>query len=148
MTNEIFKAISYLQGMVKKTNSQYSLDRYERALDELVRHHEKSGDPQQLAHSAWRNAGIALKKRSKYLVGDSEAVWDYLPASASSIHEHMFVDILNRSIPNERYRKILQFLYEGLSVEEIALREGATKEQVRVWISRARAAFRLLWEVA
>lgn len=144
-------AVSSLQqrtDVTKASFDSFELDRTERALDELVRNHTKTGAPKRLVRSARANGLKVVQSRAEHsefsldadLHADKRARAERAVAY-DPMAEFEVLDWLD-STPSVTapQRMLLKALAAGYDAECIALMMGLPVKRVRERISRARKA--------
>ncbi len=160
MTKNVEDAILLLhqrnERLVKKGANVRELEANDLALDELVRCQDRVGNPKMLCKFALKSAYKKLGWREKYHARNTEEDFtDYLAQSADTCCtnelEYKIIEIedfIKRSSTNARTKELFGYLQKDMSVDEIAIKMGVTKERAAVWVSRARKQLKLAWEVA
>ena len=169
MTNDVVEAIAVLQRRCcsQGRNSPYWNERIERALDDLVAHPDRIGNPYHLARNALSNAGHLLDRRQGVcqisLAGDLctlDAMCDLAsrnadrripcrprPATTDDAPVQSAVDLrlhLDRSPMSAGDRWVLGKLADGMTSAELAELLDVPAPRLRVRISHARRRAREL----
>lgn len=127
-----------------------TLDRLDRALDELIAHSDRKGDPAKLANCAWGNAGKVVRRRAA-VVSTNATLADYAdPGLDSAVEQLLFEmqDAIGRSPVGDCDRLIVSILIDGGDAGNVAEVLHTPVTQSRVWVSRARSRVRAVWLAA
>lgn len=173
MTGDVVLAIQQLQGRIGRvptTRNRYWTERYERALDELVRNPDKTGNPTYLARNASANAGKVLKRRLELCTPiqnseDDDAVGRQPrgvsvlkdPAATRALEEvedtvaagelRLVIDAwFAEADLSDRDRTVVEILLREGDEYDVARQLDLTLSQARVCVSRARARARSSWQ--
>jgi DNA-binding CsgD family transcriptional regulator len=165
MTDDVVAAIAILQERCRREGdrSPYWNERIERALDDLVRNPNRTGNPHHLVRNALSNAGQMLDRRrqlcSIQFVGTPADLEVYLdldhrgmldgrrrlhtarPGSWDDAADHHRIAVaswLAHAPLTRKDRRLLQLLAHGTEADEIAAHDNAPVHRVRVQVSRAR----------
>lgn len=140
-------AVAQLQQRAGETHDLYQLDRYDRAIDEVLRHPDKQTPAPFQCRSALANAAKVLKNRRDICRMTS------LEAQTTTLSDHVdhvcgaTVDVVDIHIWLETtpslgadHRQLLQALAAGDDTWTLAAKHGVPVNRMRERISRARAA--------
>jgi hypothetical protein len=127
-----------------------TLDRLDRALDELVAHPDRVGDPAKLADAAWGNAGKVVRARNAVTKTTADDLDDHAAPSVDHVDLLLFevCDVIRRSSLGDRDRAIISMLIVGGDADDVAAVFRSSVTQSRVWVSRARRRARAAWLAA
>ena len=136
-------------------NNIRDLEAIDLALDELTRNSNRTGLPYMLAAFAVKSAYKKLTWRGKYHQGFNDddfacSIMSSLDYSCTDDINYKVIEIrdfIKTSLIKESYKEVLEYLEEGLEVEEIAKIKDVTKFQVRVWVTRARKKIHSEWDM-
>jgi hypothetical protein len=153
LSPDVIQAISLLHQRQSRATQANTIERFDRALDELVRHPSRSGDPQKLANAAWGNAGKVVRDRSRRVIPyeSDQHDWctphtDPYEAAAQRYFVSRIRRFLDRAPLPPRCRPILRALADGSEAQDIAAAAGIPVARARVRISQARAQAREKWK--
>ncbi|MCD5341429.1 hypothetical protein LR392_04195 [Arthrobacter sp. AK04] len=148
---EVQAAVATLQqqaDVARKSRDSFELDRVERALDELVRNHTKTGKPSRMIRSARANAYKVLKDRASFNAFSLDAPELHTEArskaEASAYDAYAEFELLDwlahTSTLNTEQRVLLTAVAHGHDVTSLALVTGVPLQRMRERLSRARRA--------
>lgn len=137
-------AILILQSRAVNASDSYTLERIDRALDEIVRNPSKTDPPEHQVRSALANAAKIIDGRRKLApeISDDDLMMNL------SVDEDGYdlIDLrhwLETAQISVSHRSLLLALVEGAEVRELACQAGVPVERMRERISRARKNARL-----
>ncbi|MGB9894275.1 MAG: helix-turn-helix transcriptional regulator [Candidatus Saccharicenans sp.] len=152
MTKDVQEAmlILYRYEQNLRDKNVYMLDKIDRALDQLSRNPNKTGDPEKMVRSALGNAATVLKNRKNKCFEEQHGPGEVFFSSLDEAgHISIEVrDFLNHPSLSKSDREILFYLMEDKDAREIAKTKGISVNLARVHISRVRARARKLWGAA
>lgn len=145
-----------------------TLERIDRARDELLRHPNRAGDPEQLVSNAWGNAGKVIRDRITLLSGPRDGEEDEVSARKRALRiaelrerygsrdeddlgvslELEVLDVVAHASISSRDRQLVELLMVGVESDEIAERYGVSRSVAQVRASRARRRVQMAWLAA
>jgi DNA-directed RNA polymerase specialized sigma24 family protein len=144
-----------------------TLERIDRARDELLRRPDREGDPEQLVSNAWGNAGKVIRNRITLLAGPRDGEVDEIAAEKradriATLQQRFgerdddsvatlaleIRDVVARASLPQRDKRIMELLMLGMQSNEIAGTCGVPRPVAQVWISRARGRAHTAWIAA
>ncbi len=152
--NEFAQAVATLQGYAgtAASRSHYLTERYDEALNDLLRNPARAGDAGELVDAALANARKKLAHRPALMpraASDSLARLDETGATGTA-PEPAVADELPAWFTKlkPRTRRLIALTALGFPPREVARLEGLTPQQSWVALSRARLRARALLEAA
>lgn len=140
-SSEAQSAYIALQSRILETQDNYTVERAERALDEIIRNPENTTPANHQVRSAWANAGKVLQNRREVApqvhldtpglrLGVTDGDYDAVEV----------LDWLDHAAVSAPARLLLHSLAVGADAQMLAEAQGIPVQRVRERISRARRA--------
>lgn len=142
---ESVEAYRLLQERSLRARTWISVERLERALDDVIRKPSRTGDPQKLANAAWGNAGKVVRDRATHMTRYNQDVHDRPEEENVESLALEIQDSVDRSQMTPQERVILHALLEGWEATDIAQALHLPLNRVAVLISRTRKRARRVW---
>jgi len=140
-SSEAQSAYLTLQSKALAAEDGYTIDRAERALDEILRNAGNTNPPAHQVRSAWANAGKVLDNRRRLVSQVPLDTPGLHIAEADGAYDAVEVlDWLDRAAVSASDLIVLRSLALGADAATLADEEGVPVQRVRERISRARRA--------
>ncbi|OBK28870.1 hypothetical protein A5634_19720 [Mycobacterium asiaticum] len=128
-----------LQSMAMSAKDNYTLNRAERALDEILRNPGNAKPAGHQVRSAWANAGKVLDNRRRIVPQLSLDTPGLQVAEADGAYDTVdILDWLDHAAVSASDRNVLRSLAGGADAEALADDAGVPVQRLRERISRAR----------
>lgn len=149
LTEQVESAICSLQSQAIAARDTYSLERIERALDELIRNPHKVSISAHQVRSARANAGKVIERRRSLAPSAplDEATHDVSTVDRAIASAELLI-WLDAAPLSDHHRAILKALAAGWDYADLAESWSIPAARMRVQVSRARKAARDLYTAA
>jgi hypothetical protein len=150
LTEQAQRALLMLTRRADKASDLFTLNRVDRAKDEIVRLNSSSPAPFQV-RSAWAHAGAVLRERRALV--PSVQLGEVKPQDEPGSEEMAFTAVETRqwldTTPSlsKPQRDLLQNLALGIEAEALAFQRGISLPRMREQISRTRQRARTAYKV-
>jgi DNA-directed RNA polymerase specialized sigma24 family protein len=162
VTEDVIAAVAILQRacLSSKGQESYWAERYEFALDDLLRTPGRLGPPAHLVRNALSNASKKQARRQEVAAitqlphgrtGQDGVEQAGVEPSTSDELEHLAVEIadcLNRASLRHPDRQVLALLMRGGTAGEVAARRGISLSLARVQVTRTQHRAGAAWQAA
>lgn len=149
MNRDVAEAVRLGQLKSRRTCSAYQQHCVELAVDELLRHPDAEGEPQELLSKALAHARTHLRRRTSVcrVVPGSHYLDKWQIAGGEQVNEehHLIIefdDWLRRSKLSAQHQRLLRSLLLGVTTADIAQALRLPAARAREHVSRARKAAR------